>query len=99
MALQPVDITDSAGVNFAAVNDAALTGLEYGLTVRNIVTAPNASAVTNQYNVGTSSTLITLGSPAHNRRGVKIKNGGAAPIYLGFMSAATVLGGYRLEAG
>jgi hypothetical protein len=99
MPLQPVDITDSAGVNFAAVNDAALTGLEYGLTVRNIVAAPNASAVWNQVVVGTSSTQLTITLPAHHRRRVKIKNGGTALIYLGFITAATLAAGYRLDAG
>jgi hypothetical protein len=99
MATTPVDITDTGGTNFAEVTNAAVVGAQYGLVVRNIVSAANVAFICSQVSVTTSNMKISNGSPYTSRREIKIKNGGVNTVFLGPDNTVSATTGYALLAG
>jgi hypothetical protein len=101
MALQPVDITDSVGTNFAAVLNQTANGGEYSLIVRNMVSAANFAFICSQVPIGTTNPAVKIsnGAPYSSRRLVKLKNGGATTVFLNTSNAVTTSNGYALFAG
>lgn len=99
MAIQTVDITDTGGVNFAAVTNVNVVETDYGLVVRAVVSPANNSLATAQIGISTSPFRISNGGPDHNRRLVRIKNATAYNLFLGKDNTVTVGTGYLLMPG
>jgi hypothetical protein len=100
MATTPVDITDTGGVNFAAVKNVALAETDYGLVVRAIVSPANASFSALQVPVAAPPTAFKVSNdvPDNNRRFVRVKNGTTYNIFLGD-SSVSYTKGYILMPG
>jgi hypothetical protein len=99
VAVQPVDITDNAGINIAAVYNSALNGGEFALAVRNMVSPANKAITIAQVSISSAYFQLSNGSPATERRSVRIKNGSAFNIFLGSDNTVTVSTGYLMLPG
>jgi hypothetical protein len=102
MATQTVDITDTAGINFAVVKGAALVGNEDALAVRAIISPANFALGLSQFAISTATApapKISNGMPSANRRLVRIKNGTAFILYIGNDNTVTAASGYAIFPG
>jgi hypothetical protein len=102
MSTPQVEITDNAGINIAAIKNAALVGTEYGLVVRNIESPANFGFSASQIAISASAIQYSNGSPNPDRRSVRLKNGGTTTVYLGSDNSVALSGsngGYALLPG
>src|ERR1700733_13800091 len=99
MATPQVEITDNAGVNIAAIRNAALVGTEYGVVVRSIQSPANFGFSPSQVPISASAVQYSNGGPSPDRRSVRLKNGGTTNVYLGSDLTVTLLNGYALLPG
>jgi hypothetical protein len=102
MATQPVDITDTGGVNFAGVTTAALVQADYGLVVRAIISpANNLFSALQLTNIGGPGNTfrVSNGGASSNRRFVRVKNGSAYNLFLFGVNPVDLTKAYLLMPG